>query len=214
MKPIYFIAAITLNAGPIECAAQATGAQQPDRQAKLWSCHNGETDRLTITDAPSRLAVQTEKSGCKILDLSGSTFMRIPAERFHAMGSDLGGSDLGLSNLTSAGNVNRPGKGGDRLILNRSAGMKPTTSFNAKDVTGTGGRGRRTYDQNTFDRGCEISGIARSEESTDALVRIRRGALTVDDVPVKLGGHGKPVKWRTKVPGVCRNPEVTVIVER
>lgn len=210
MKPIVLIALVILNGGPQICAAQNPVAQQPGQPANLWSCRSGETDRVTITDAPSRTAGQTGKNGCEIIDLSGSTFLRLPAEQFHELGKNWGGIDT--ADIAAVKNGHPEPEAG-RLKLKRITGTKPTTSFNAKNISGNSGKNRRTLDHHPFDRMCEISGIARSEESADALIRIRRGALTIDDVPVKLGGNGKAAKWRTTLAGVCRNPEVTVIAE-
>ena len=211
------------SAAQVNSAAQDNGARQPGEQANLWRCRSGETDRITITDSPSRIAGQSDKSGCEILDLSGSTFLRLPADQFHALGlnsSGLNTADIAVIEkehpagetglISQSGKENRPPT---RFNLNRITGEKPITSFNAKNISGGRGKNRRTSDSSPFDRMCEISGVARSEESAEAVIRIRRGALTTDDVPVKLSGNRKPVKWRTTLAGVCRNPEVTVVAE-
>ncbi len=171
--------------------------------AEFWSC-GGETAAPLLTDAPAR----SDGAPCTRLDFSHTPFQRLPADQFSALGrpspaktDSARGNSPGLDTAgvgAKESTAQRPHRLRGRLNLDRNFGSAPSASFSAKEISGR------------FEIRCEISGTARSENGGEGFVRIRRGALTVDEVAVRLAGEGRPVKWRTMLKGPCRNPEVKV----
>lgn len=167
-------------------------AEEEQNPKVFWSCRSTTTEKPVITDRPA----PGDSRICIPLDLKRAAFQRIPAESFRFLGSGYG---------------SQPPKEEQQrrqLRLQREPGLKPSTSFSARDTDQPDGSRRRKFEPK-----CEISGTARSSAPGEAKVRIRRGALTVDEIPLRLGGQGQPVKWKSLLAGACRNPEVTVVAE-
>ena len=175
--------------------------------AEIWRCRSANGSTI-LTNVPA----SDSSTQCNKIDLARIAFIKLPAEQFEQLGrpgqknSSANAATAAItSSSTSATSTSFAKPATSRLKLDRMHGLKPSTSFEANE-SATGRRGRRAE----FERRCDVHGTARSVDPGEGRIRIRRGALTVDEVAVRLGGIGKPVKWRTSLSGACRNPEVTV----
>lgn len=175
--------------------------------AEIWRCRSSDGSSI-LTNVPS----SDSSTECSKIDLARIPFVKIPTEQFEQLGRagqhdalPTAMMDSVVRGPVSSAKNSPPKPAAPHLKLDRTHGLKPSTSFEAKE-SATGRKGRRAE----FDRRCEVRGTARSLNPGEGRIRIRRGALTVDEVAVHLGGDGKPVKWRASLSGACRNPEITV----
>lgn len=184
----------------LSIASAATGISTAAAEPTLWRCELPGAANPIVTNTPAA----GPGAICTAVDLSSASFLKVPAEQFRLLGA---ADDSEETALAAPPAQRQPPRAA--LKLDSERGLRPSTSFAAKEAASPR-RGKR----GGFDTRCEISGTARSGLSGEGKIRIRRGALTVDELPVKLGGNGRPVKWRTSLTGACRNPEVTVEGEK
>ena len=201
MRTTYFLSA---------ALAAANIALPHTAVAEIWRCRSSDGSSI-LTNVPS----SDSSTECSKIDLARIPFVKIPTEQFEQLGrvgqqdtTSTTMSDSVVRGSASATKNSPPKPATPHLKLDRTHGLKPSTSFEAKE-SASGRKGRRAE----FDRRCEVRGTARSVNPGEGRIRIRRGALTVDEVAVHLGGDGKPVNWRASLAGACRNPEITVEAE-
>lgn len=154
--------------------------------AEHWRCSGAEPKRFQYTNRP----VQSSLEKCERIALEKTAF-NVVKDYEHAR------STKAVSETDGTRVADRPR-------------LKPTlvkTSSKAKEFYQKGGN------KSLFDLRCRVSGSAKSSEPGRAIVIVTRGALTIDELPVRIKQANSATNWEIDLHGRCRRPIVEIRME-
>ena len=161
-------------------------------RAEIWACSTKDGGER-ITNTP----VASEQASCRPLKGRIGVFNRVSVEAFERISARTLG-ELPRSRLSDS--TSGESKGG----LGRLRAL-PRVSWKAREVD------RKTGRQKTrgLNRECELSGVVSVRGKRAVILEIQRGALTLEQHRVSLVA-GK-AKWKVRLRGACRRPNVRVL---